>query len=195
MKFHEFKSLIREDLYRYDGKLGLGSFFRACRYEAGFRFCFWMRLTKYLHSNRYTRFGVYHVSNLIYSMLCVKYGIHIQFQTSIGGGLYIPHALNIVVNSNCVIGQNCNISHGVTLGAANRGVRAGTPTIGDQVYVAPGAVIFGAITVGNNAAIGANCVVTKDIPAKGVVVGVPGKIISLSGSGGYVFNTIVTSNS
>jgi serine O-acetyltransferase len=102
----------------------------------------------------------------------------------------MPHALNIVINRACRIGRNCSLSQGVTLGAANRGARAGTPTVGDNVYIAPGAVVFGAISIGDNAAIGANCVVTKDVPSNGVVVGVPGKVISLAGSEGYVCNTL-----
>ena len=61
-------------------------------------------------------------------------------------------------------GENCNISHGVTLGIADRGKNEGGPTIGDNVYIGPGAKIIGNVTVGNYAAIGANAAVTKDIP-------------------------------
>jgi serine O-acetyltransferase len=57
------------------------------------------------------------------------------------------------------------------------------------VYIGPGAKIIGAVRVGNNVAIGANCVVTKDVPDNAVVVGVPGKIISFRGSQGYVNRT------
>lgn len=93
------------------------------------------------------------------------------------------------MNSNVVIGKNCNISHLVTLGVSNRGTRKGVPTIGDNVYIGPGAKIIGNIIVGNHAAIGANCVVTKDVPDNAVVVGVPGKVISLDGSVGYINKT------
>ena len=67
--------------------------------------------------------------------------------------------------------------------------KKGSPIIGDNVYIATGAKIIGAIKIGNNVAIGANCVVTKDIPDNAVVVGVPGKVISYEGSKGYVNNT------
>ena len=63
------------------------------------------------------------------------------------------------------------------------------PTIGDNVYLGPGAKIFGKIQVGNNAAIGANCVVTRDVPDNGVAVGIPAKVISYEGSTGYINNT------
>ena len=75
------------------------------------------------------------------------------------------------------------------VGQANRGGNKGYPTIGDNVYIGPGAKIVGAVKVGNNVAIGANCVVTKDVPDNAVVVGVPGKIISYTGSEGYVNRT------
>jgi len=63
------------------------------------------------------------------------------------------------------------------------------PEIGDNVYIGPGAKIIGNIKIGNNAAIGANCVVTKDVPENGVVVGVPGRVISFEGSAGYINKT------
>lgn len=190
MVLRNFLRLVREDLFRYEGKLGIGAFLLVWRHESGFRFTVLMRLTRYLHSNPLTRYGFYHVSFYLYNRTGVRHGLHIDYVTDIGGGLYIPHALNIVVNSACRIGRNCSLSQGVTLGSANRGARAGTPTIGDSVYIAPGAVVFGSISIGDNAAIGANCVVTKDVPFNGVVVGVPGKIISLDGSRGYVCNTL-----
>jgi serine O-acetyltransferase len=185
-----FAQLVREDLFRYDGRLGLGAFLSAWRHEAGFRFTVLMRLTRLLHSHPLSRYGSYHLLAFLYHRSCVRHGLHINFTSDIGGGLYLPHALNIVVNRRCRIGRNCNLSQGVTLGASNRGERAGSPTVGDEVYIAPGAVVFGAITIGDGAAIGANCVVTKDVPDNGVVVGVPGKMISLDGSTGYVNHTL-----
>jgi len=94
-----------------------------------------------------------------------------------------------MVNPSVVIGKNCNISHQVTLGVVNRGDRKGCPVIGDNVYIGPGAKVIGNVHVGNDVAIGANCVVTQDIPDNSVVVGVPGKVISSEGSMGYVNRT------
>jgi len=91
-----------------------------------------------------------------------------------------------VTNEKAPIGANCNLSHGVTIGVTRRGEREGVPQIGDNVYIGPGAKIIGAVRVGNKAAIGANCVVTKDVPENGVVVGVPDKVISMEGSEGYI---------
>lgn len=93
------------------------------------------------------------------------------------------------MHERAAIGKNCNISHGVTIGQANRGKRKGYPTIENNVYIGPGAKILGKVMVGNNVAVGANCVVTKDVPADSVVVGIPGKVISKEGSAGYINRT------
>jgi serine O-acetyltransferase len=119
-----------------------------------------------------------------------KYGIDISFNAQIGPGLSIPHFGGIVVAAKAVIGKNCLISHQVTIGAVLRGEKRGAcPRIGDDVYIGPGAKLFGDIKIGNNVAIGANSVVNKDIPDNAVVVGVPGQVISLKGTEGIIENT------
>ena len=119
-----------------------------------------------------------------------KYGISISYDTKIGPGFYIGHSGGIVVHHKVKIGNNCNINHGVTIGATYGGKRPGVPTILNNVYMAPGSKIIGGITIGNNVAIGANCVVTASVPDNAVVVGVPGKIISYRGSSNYIVNTV-----
>jgi len=116
-------------------------------------------------------------------------GISIQIETIIGSGFYIGHFGEIVIHPMSEIGKNCNISQGVTIGKANRGKNKGYPVLGDNVYLGPGAKIVGAVKIGNDVAIGANCVVTKDIPDHSVVVGIPGRVISQGGSQGYVNRT------
>lgn len=115
-----------------------------------------------------------------------KYGIQIPGNTQIGKGFYIGHFGTIVVNGNAIIGDNVNLSQGVTIGQANRGRNIGSPIIGNEVYIGPGAKIIGNVKIGNNVAIGANAVVTNDIPDDAVVGGVPAKIISMNGSNGYI---------
>ena len=97
----------------------------------------------------------------------------------IGGG--------IVINSKVKIGQNCNISQGVTIGATKKGV----PKIKNNVYIGPGAKIFGDVLIGSNVSIGANAVVTKDINDNGVAVGIPAKTISYNGSTDYINNILI----
>lgn len=112
-----------------------------------------------------------------------KWGIDIPWSTEIGEGFYIGHFGGITINGNAKIGKNVNISQGVTIGRSGQGEKAGVPTIGDNVYIGPGAKIFGKITIGNNVKIGANAVVYRDIPDNAVVALDPGfKIISNKGN-------------
>jgi serine O-acetyltransferase len=125
-----------------------------------------------------------------FSHMSVKYGIDIPYNCKIGPGLYIGHYGGIIVNQDVVIGKNCNINHGATIGVAYGGKYPGCPKIGNNVFIGAGCKVFGGIEVGDDAAIGANCVVTQSVPPLGIIVGVPGKVISLKGSGAYVVNTI-----
>jgi serine O-acetyltransferase len=118
----------------------------------------------------------------------IKYGIQIFPGTEIAKGFYIGHWGEIVIHPNTKIGENCNISQGVTIGVANGGKHPGVPTIGDRVYIGPGAKIFGNITIGNDVAIGANAVVTCNIPDSVSVGGIPAQIISNTGSVNYIQN-------
>jgi serine O-acetyltransferase len=113
-------------------------------------------------------------------------GIELPSPCEIGKGLYIPHAGGIVLHPNVKIGDYCTLSQDVTIGEGGRGEKKGTPKLGDRVYIAPGARIFGPITIGNDVAIGANAVVTKDLPDNAVAVGIPAKIISYQGSQDFV---------
>ncbi|HPC94050.1 MAG TPA: hypothetical protein PLU87_03845 [Sedimentisphaerales bacterium] len=116
----------------------------------------------------------------------IKYGISIPHTTDIGPGLFIGHWGGIVVNDRVIIGRDCNLSHGVTIGRRNRGRFKGCPRIGDRVYVGPGAAIIGSVCVGSDVAIGANAVVVDHVPDNAVVVGNPAYVVSARGSDGYV---------
>jgi len=95
-----------------------------------------------------------------------------------GPGLSIAHPGTIVVNDEAVIGKNCRLHTCVNIGYHNGGV----PRIGDNVYIGPGAKIYGGITIGDNVAIGANAVVCDDVPSNVTVAGVPARIVSEKGS-------------
>jgi len=111
------------------------------------------------------------------------WGIEIPRSATIGEGFYIGHYGGITISPNAKIGKNCNISQLVTIGVSGQGDKRGAPTIGDNVYIAPGAKLFGKITIGNNVKIGANAVVHKDIPDNAIVVLDPGfSIISYTGN-------------
>jgi serine O-acetyltransferase len=111
------------------------------------------------------------------------WGIEIPRNAKVGPGLYIGHYGGITVSSVAVIGRNCNLSQNITIGVSGAGSKRGAPTIGDNVYIAPGARLFGKINIGNNVKIGANAVIHKDLPDNAIAVLDPGfKIISYAGN-------------
>lgn len=152
----------------------------------GWKYSFWMRTCAFTHSHRVLRRTLYPFAALMLRRYKYLFGIDIPFRTDVGPGLYIGHFSGIFVNRDSRIGRNCNISQGVTLGEANRGPNKGAPVVGDDVYIGPGAKLVGAVRIGNRAAIGANAVVTKDVPDDGVAVGSPARVVSSNGSAGYV---------
>lgn len=188
IKFNELKSHIYNDLFRYKGRVTFKIFLEYFILHPGFKYTFWMRVCGYLKQKK-ALYPVFIISRLILQRYKYKYGIDIYPATKIRSGFYIGHSGGIVVNVNSVIGKNCNISQGVTIGVSNRGDNMGSPTIGDNVFIGPGAKIIGGIKIGNNVAIGANAVVTKDVPDNSVVAGIPAKVISNKGSEGYINNT------
>lgn len=112
-------------------------------------------------------------------------GIHINVKAKIGKGLYIGHYGGIWIGP-VTIGDYCNLSQEVTIGIGGTGSARGLPVIGSRVFVGPGAKIFGKISIGDNVAIGANAVVSKDIPENAVVLGNPGRIVGYGGSEGLI---------
>ncbi len=100
---------------------------------------------------------------------------------SIGPGLNLPHPNGIVVGAGVRIGARCRIYQQVTLGARS-GERANGeyPTLGDDVVIYPGAKLIGAVTVGNGAVVGANAVVTKDVPAFHTAYGIPAVMVPIA---------------
>ena len=99
----------------------------------------------------------------------------IPLTSNIGGGLLIPHPNGIVIHPDAVIGVNCLIHQQVTVGVKRGDSKP--PTLGGHVDIGAGAKIIGPIEIGNDALIGANSVVVKDVPEKVIVAGIPAKII------------------
>ncbi|MBI3169142.1 MAG: serine acetyltransferase [Chloroflexi bacterium] len=189
MTFDEFRYLLRSDFHRYMGKPSLTKVIKNFVLVPGVKYSFYMRLCHYLRGKPLKAFGLFLMARVLLFHYTIKFGISIPDTTQIGSGFYIGHFGAIVVNSKSIIGKNCNISQGVTIGQSNRGKHEGCPTIGDNVFIGPGAKILGKIDVGDYAAIGANCVVVDDIPPHSVVIGSPGKVVSQAGSEGYINNT------
>lgn len=112
--------------------------------------------------------------------MMAKWGILLAPRAKIGKGLHIFHFGGIFVGEQVVIGENCSLSHDVTIGLSGEGSRRGAPTIGNNVYIAPGANISGKIHIGNNVKIGANVVVGRDVPDNALVQLPPMRMVTFS---------------
>jgi serine O-acetyltransferase len=138
-----------------------------------------LRFYQWLHSGcpRPLSLALRPLSFALQLLVEVTTGISIEHGARIGRGFYIGHFGGIIIGGGVTIGDRCNISQGVTIGVAGRGDRRGSPTIGDGVYIGPGAKLFGAITVGDGARIGANAVVSKDVPPGATARAPPAELI------------------
>ncbi len=184
----DFDYYVKADLYRYGGDTSKEAFRKAFKHIPGFKFCYYMRKCAYLSKAPvYTR-PLFYIANAKYNRLKFRFGFDIEYSTAIGPGLHISHWGGIVINPKAVIGKNCNISHQITVGMDSKEGEDSVPTIGDNVYIAPGSKIFGRISVGSDSAVGANSVVTRDVPCSVTVAGSPAAVVSENDSSGYVKN-------
>jgi serine O-acetyltransferase len=108
-------------------------------------------------------------------------GIEIHPGAKIGKNFFIDHGGGVVIGETSIIGDNCLLYQGVTLGGTSDKREKRHPTLLDNVTVGAGAKIIGAITIGNNVTIGSNSVVLDDVPDGSVVVGIPGRITKMNG--------------
>jgi serine O-acetyltransferase len=116
-------------------------------------------------------------------------GIEIHPGAKIGKNLFIDHGMGVVIGETSNIGDNVTIYHMATLGGIAPSINSNDqrnlkrhPTIEDEVVIGSGAQVLGPVTVGRCAKIGANAVITKDVPEKAVMVGIPAKNVGLADS-------------
>ena len=167
---------IKSDIYRYYGCFNLKTMMRAIlsstlRFQIVFRMCqmngFWQKIGK-----------------VLWQLNITKKRIQIPVSTKIGYGLYIGHGGPVVVNGNAVIGNNCNLSQFVTIGANH----SWGAVIGDNVYIDPNVCVVEAVCIGNNVTIGAGSVVTKNIPDNATAAGNYAKVLNYNNPGRYIGN-------
>lgn len=153
-----FRDLYNADIARYGGNVEL-----------------YMKVFHLLHRRAATTTFVpmQLLYKALFRMWANRRGIEMTANDGISGGLYIGHAYNITINSKAILGRNCNIHKGVVIGQANRGVRKGTPVIGDRVWIGINSAVVGNITIGNDVMIAPNSFVNIDVPSHSVVFGNP----------------------
>ncbi|MBO6480858.1 MAG: serine O-acetyltransferase [Pelagibacteraceae bacterium] len=128
------------------------------------------------------------VARLISQLSRFFTGIEIHPKAEIGKNFFIDHGMGVVIGETSEIGDNVTIYHATTLGGISPSIKSDEqryvkrhPTLKNNVVVGSGAQVLGPIVVGENAKIGANAVVTKDVPANAVMVGIPAKNVNEDG--------------
>lgn len=133
----------------------------------------WYRIAHFFY-----RLKLKFIARWITTVTCFRTGIEIHPAATIGKNLFIDHGMGVVIGETAVIGDNCTIYQGATLGGTGKEHCKRHPTIGNNVVVGAGAKVLGNIKVGDNVKIGANSVVLKDVPDNCTVVGV-GRIVNV----------------
>jgi len=144
-----------------------------------------LRKCEYYNKKR----GLFRILYFYYKYVKLKLGLKLGFDIPegvFGAGLRINHFGNITVNGKCKIGRWCDIHQGVNIGASNPEKRVVgknyTPVIGDNVWIGPGAKIYGDIKIGSQVQIGANAVVNKSFGENVTIGGIPAKVIGPEGT-------------
>lgn len=179
--------LITSDFKKYK-KYG-GNFFSIIFFTQGFWAIFQYRISHFIHLKiqwQPFRFLLKTVATFWQKAIEIGTGISIPPSVKIGHSFYIGHFGTIIINPNAIIGVNCNISQGVTIGVSGQGEKRGVPIIGDEVYIGANSAVVGKINVGNNVLVGACSMVNVSLLDNSVAIGVPAIIVSQNGSKGYI---------
>lgn len=179
--------LIQSDFKKYQ-KYG-GSFLGILFFTQGFWAVLQYRIAHFCYTKiRWQPFRVFFlfVALLWQKVIEISTGISIPATVQIGHSFYIGHFGGIIINAHSIIGNNCNVSQGVTIGVSGLGINRGVPILGNDVYIGANAVIAGKIFIGNQVLIGACSLVVKSLEDNVTAVGVPAKVVSDDGSKGYI---------
>ena len=121
--------------------------------------------------------GAHTPARALSSMARAVTGVDIHPEATIGRRVFIDHATGVVIGQTAEVGNDVVIFHGVTLGGVSMNPGKRHPTIGNNVQIGAGAKVLGPVTVEDNAKIGANAVVVKDVPCGNVAIGVPARLL------------------
>ncbi len=136
----------------------------------GFHVMFFYKIAHFLYNKH-----LFFIARLISQFARFLTGIEIHPGAVIGKRLFIDHGMGIVIGQTSIIGDDCMIYHGVTLGGTGKDKIKRHPTLLNNVMVGCGSKVLGNITIGNNVKIGANSVVLKDVEDNSTVVGYAAK--------------------
>ena len=169
---------IESDLKRITGHISITLLLKKLLLNYSFRYLFFLRLASF--DQRLVSL----IGRFFHRSLSRKYGTFIPYKTKIGYGLYLGHPVGIALNLTATIGNNVNISQGVTIGSNHQN----GAVIGDCVYLGPNVCVVENVIIGCGATIGAGSVIVKDIPSGATAVGNPAKVISYDTPGRFINN-------
>ncbi|SEP54943.1 serine O-acetyltransferase [Flavobacterium urocaniciphilum] len=181
-----FISHIRTD-YRKFKKYG-GNFFTIVFFTQGFWAVFQYRIANAVYKMKLP------IIKQVLNVFCLLWqkvietttGISIPASAQIGHSFYIGHFGGIILNAKTCIGNNCNISQGVTIGVSGIGEKRGVPVIGNDVYIGANSVVAGKINIHDHVLIAACSLVNTDADENSVMMGVPAIMVSNKSSEGYI---------
>lgn len=142
-------------------------------FEAGFKFTVWLRLTRYLYLRKNP---LLYLVRFILKHYSYKYSFDVSYKAQIGVGLTIAHYGYLIVPSNSYIGSYCTLRPGVVFGKKLSEAQNGV-VVGNHVDFGVGSKVIGQVTIGDNVLVGANAVITKDVPSDVIVAGIPAKVL------------------
>lgn len=152
---------------------------RILRYilEPGYKYITWYRITSSLYKSK-PLFPLFVLARMVYKHFGYRYTFDISYRAKIGKGFQIAHYGYVVIPSSTVIGDNCRVRPGVVIGKRDiNDLTSEGNIIGSNVEFGVGSKVMGPVTIGNNVIIGANAVVTRDVPSNSVVAGIPARVI------------------
>jgi serine O-acetyltransferase len=143
---------------------------------SGFHAVFWYRVSHWFYLHK-----CFFLARLISQTARLFTGIEIHPGATIGKGLMIDHGSGVVIGETTIIGDDCTLYQGVTLGGTGKDTGKRHPTLGNNVLVGSGAKVLGPFVVGDNSKIASNAVVLSEIPPNSTAVGVPARIVRRDG--------------
>ena len=148
------------------------SYLQILLFNNSVKIMFWYRVAHFLYIIK-----LKYLAYLIMNSVKRRTGAEVHPACTIGKFLLIDHGVGVVIGETSIIGNNCTIYQGVTLGGTGKEQGKRHPTIGDNVMIGAGAKILGNIYVGDNVKVGANAVVLENITSSNTVVGCKGKVV------------------
>ena len=177
MKFSEMFSKLKAEL---DAVMERDPAARS-RAEVYFLYSGFKAVRAYRKANWFYRHNMKFIARFISQNARRRTGIEIHPGATIGKNLFIDHGMGVVIGETAIIGDNCTLYQGVTLGGTGKDHGKRHPTLGDNVLIGAGAKVLGPFRVGDNSRVAAGAVVLSEVPNDATAVGVPARVVRIGG--------------